>query len=331
MKVLHTIFLWLFFVISLFFSSFVNANLQWSATQLSNWIKLDWNAVDGVDLYRIDYWNTSWNYTDSVDFLEETSYTFTNLPWSSLYYFSIVWYDNLWREWFRSPEITSATSSSWPLFVVESKMVDEDKVELTFSNNISTTSWSDFIIESVSNSNDFYDAIETQINSLDSKKIIITLDWKPKVWDEYKIVVLSILDEFNQNIQFWVDSETVFTAISNFDLNYLNSDAYFWNNSVDVWNNNQVTDLVEQNNNSNTWTNQSSVNENNLQLNSADENVIIPTNVWVEINSEDVNSNLLNVASENDRLPQTWPAELLLLILALIFGSFIFLNRYKRA
>jgi len=331
MKVLHTIFLWIFFVISLSFSSLVGANLQWTATQLPNWIKLDWNRVDWVDLYRIDYWNTSWSYTDSVDFLEENSYTFTNLPWSSVYYFSIVWYDNLWREWFRSPEITSATSSSWPLFVIESKMVDKNILELTFSNNISTTSWADFIIESVSNSNDFYDVVETQINSIDSKKIIITLDWNPKVWNEYKVVVLSILDEFNQNIQFWVDSETIFTAISNFDTNYLNSDAYFWNSSVDFWNNNQNNSLVNENNNSNTWSNQNILNENELQLNSADENIMIPTNVWVELTSEDVNSNLLNVASDSDRLPQTWPAEILLLILALIFGWFIFLNRYRKA
>lgn len=315
MKVFNSIFLWIFFIILLSVSSLVKANLQWNATQLSNWIKLDWNAVEWVDLYRIDYWNASWNYTDSVDFLEETTYTFTNLSGSSVYYFSIVWYDNLWREWFRSPEITSSTSSSWPLFVVESKMVDENKVELTFSNNISTTEWSDFITESVSNSNDFYDVIETQINSIDSKKIIITLDWKPTVWNDYKVVVLSILDEFNQNIQFWVDSETVFTATSSFDLDYLNSGSYFWNDQ------NNVSNVQDETVNT----------ENNLQLNSASEDIIVPTNVWAEINAEDINSNLLNVASENDRLPQTWPAEILILILAMIFGTFIFLNRYKRA
>jgi hypothetical protein len=55
-------------------------------------------------------------------------------------------------------------------------LVDKNKIELTFSNKISTVEDSDFIVESLKNSNDYFNFIDVALNPDSSNKVILTLD-----------------------------------------------------------------------------------------------------------------------------------------------------------
>jgi len=270
----------------------------------SSGLVFDWEASDGSEMYRIDYGKASWIVDDSVDFLSDTTYTFTDLEDNTSYYFSLVWYDEWGNQAFKSNELMATTlewlgessnatdEALWLFFVEESRMIGENEIELTFSNPVKQEESENrkFKVEWVNNPNDYFEVLDSFVKESNNNTLILTLDWIPQEWEEYKVIVLSTKDINDQNIEFWVDSETVFEWLSIDDIQY-------------------------------------EVNEDNLSLNSAWDEA---SNVWVEVNSEDIDNNVINVAQSNDRLPQTWPAQTLLVLMSLLFWTLIFYNRFKK-
>ncbi len=285
----------------LFSQANADSNFRVSSNDSSGLV-FDWEASDWSEMYRIDYWKESWIVEDSIDFLSDTTYTFTDLESNTSYYFSLVWYDEWGNQAFKSNELKANTlewlSTSWNqenlglFFVEQSKMIWENEIELTFSNPIKDEDKENrkFKVEWVENPNDYFEVLDSFIKETDNKTLILTLDGIPKKWEQYKIIVLSTKDINDQNIEFWVDSETVFEWVDISDIQY-------------------------------------EVNEDELSLNSAWDEA---SNVWVEVNSEDINNNVISVAQSNERLPQTWPAQTLLVFLSLLFWSLILFNRFKK-
>ncbi len=309
--------LYIFLAPLIAFSFIVSASANLQLTTSSNdseGLILEWEESEEAEMYRIDYWQSSWVYEDSVDFLSETSYTFSELEPDTTYYFSLVWYDDWWNESLKSDEL-SVTTLQWSsnasntqedlgdFYIEDSKMVWPEKVQITFSNPIKDESSDNrkFKIEWVEDTNDFYEVIESEINQNDENSLILTLDGSPTEWVEYKIVVLSTNDVNDQNIEFWVDSETVFVW------------ELIEEDELDI----SVEEEVEVDLNS-AWEEENVVEEN-------------ANNAGSELDSEEVDSNLLNVAETNENLPQTWPTQIVLVFLAMIFWSIIFFHKFRRS
>lgn len=302
--------------VSLFSFSQVNAesNLDVVSND-SEWLTLGWDSVEGADFYQIDYWTESWNYTEIEEFIFNTSHTFTDLDPSTTYYFSLTWKDEWENQVFKEDEfsITTSSDSIWSdndsstnnneqemsLFMVESsEMVWENEIELVFSNPLKDESHDDrkFKVEWVENPNDYFEVVDSYIKEDEDNILVLTLDWTPSIWTEYKVIVLSTKDINNQSIEYWVDSETVFEWIDASEIQVVEEDK-----------------------------------EDEVELNAAwAEPSEETSNAWAEVDADTVNSNLINVADSNERLPQTWPTQTFIVLLSLLFWALIFYNRFKK-
>lgn len=271
-----------------------------AATTKSTSVDFTWEAVDKVFIYKINYWVDSSKdvaYDKNTDFIDSTSYTLFDLtPWTS-YYLTLVWYDELWNESYKSNEImvTTPWSDSWKskaLVLEDANLVWKNKVELSFSNEINELSAEEreFRIENIKDTNDILEVLESEVSKTNKKNLILTLDKEVAIWNEYKIVVLNIRDVLNQNIEFWVDSEATFvwTEIDETmpDLNAASEEEPVW---VDNW-----------------------------ELG------------WVDLNSADVDPSVLTEAEDTKNLPKTWPEQVLIFILAFVLSGVIFVYRFRR-
>jgi len=275
--------------------SSVSAEFKASSTKSTS-VDFTWEAVDNVFIYKIDYGTKSSkdaSYDKKTDFIDSTSYTIFDLTPGTNYYLSLVWYDELWKETYKSSEIKVTTpwsdsKTTNALFLEDANLVWLDKVELTFSNEINELSAEEreFKIENVKNSNDILEVLETEVSKTNKKNLILTLDKEPTIWEEYKIVVLNIRDVFNQNIEFGVDSEATF-----------------------IW--------VE-------------IDEENIDLNSAEEVVDNWDLAWVDLNAADVEPSVLSEADETEKLPKTGPEQILIFILAFVITGIVFVYRFRR-
>lgn len=285
----------------LFIFNSVSAEFQ-STNIKSDSIDLSWDTVKDVFIYRVSYGNDSssvLDYDKITDYIDKTTTTVFDLtPWTK-YYFTVVWFDDLWNEKYKSSEISATTSWSWTqnnsLYLEDSNMVWLDKIELTFSNEINDLSAEEreFRIENIADSNDVLNVLESEVSQTNKKNLVLTLDKEPKIWSEYKVIVLNIRDIYNQNIEFWVDSEATFIWVE-INEESINLNSASWVDLNSAW-----------------W----------IDLNSA---------WWVDLNSADVNSNVLNTADNTSKLPQTWPEEILFFILAFIVSGMIFAYRFKK-
>lgn len=297
--------------VSLF--SFVQVNAESNLSVVSNdseWLTLEWDSVESSDFYQIDYWTESWNYSEKEEFIFDTNHTFTELEPNTTYYFSLTWKDEWENQIFKEDELSVTTSESvsssdnsndsntneeeLSLFLVESsEMVWEDKIELVFSNPLKDESHDDrkFKVEWLENPNDYFEVVDSYIKEDENKTLVLTLDWTPSAWEEYKVIVLSTKDINDQSIEYWVDSETVFEWVD-------------------------ASIFQEQ--------------EEEIELNSAWEEPTETSNAWAEVDSDTVDNNLLNVADSNEKLPQTWPTQTFIVLLSLLFWALILFNRFKK-
>ncbi len=271
-----------------------------AATTKSTSVDFTWEAVDKVFIYKINYWVDSSKdvaYDKNTDFIDSTSYTLFDLtPWTS-YYLTLVWYDELWNESYKSNEImvTTPWSDSWKskaLVLEDANLVWKNKVELSFSNEINELSAEEreFRIENIKDTNDILEVLESEVSKTNKKNLILTLDKEVVIWNEYKIVVLNIRDVLNQNIEFWVDSEATF-----------------------VW-----SEIDETMPDLNAATEEEAVEGDNWELG------------WVDLNAADVDPSVLTEAEDTKNLPKTWPEQVLIFILAFVLSWVIFVYRFRR-
>jgi len=310
------------------FSIFNVYSAEWdkdinSSNITSDWVELSWTWVENIFYYKINYWVSAWDlkneYTDLIDW---TSYQFDWLLENTTYYFSVLGYDELWNEWFLSNELSINTLSKEvenmeSFYLEDATLVWKNKVELLFSSPLDLTEWAEreFNVENISNINDYYDVVSTEVVKTDEKKLIIELDWEPSVWEEYKVVVLAIKDKFNQNIENWVDLDATFIWIEIAET----AEVDEWFNSADEETNNNNEETTEINN------------EVSIEWN---EEIMVEENGWiwgVELSAADVENNVLNVAEENSKLPKTGPEQLLIFILAFILSALVFVFKFKKA
>lgn len=281
-----------------------NVNAEFKTTEKkSNSASFSWSAVENALIYKIDFGTSSTALDKSTDYIDSLTYTvFDLIPWTQ-YYFSLVWYDENANEIYKSEQITVTTpgsDASSPLSLEDAKMVWPNKVELSFSNDINDLSAEqrEFRIENIKDTNDILEVTETEVSKTNKKNLVITLDKEPVIWTEYKIIVLSIRDIYNQNIEFWVDSEATFLWV-------------------------EIDEIIPELN--------SAENEPTVEVSS--EELKWPTwdLAWVDLNSAWVDPSVLTEATDASKLPQTWPESILVLLLAIIFSWIVFAYRFRKS
>lgn len=301
------------FIFSFLFSSFVFADESLELKSSSNsFLELEWDSNSDVFMYDIKYWQeslsgTTKNYPKSSDLFEENTYKLEWLEKDLEYFWVIYGYNSNWEIVYESWEFSYFTKEIDILYVLSSKNISKNEVEISFSNEISSenTNQIELRIEETNNQESYFDSIWTVVNPDDNKNIIVLLDRDLEVWVEYKIIVLSIKDIFGQTIEFWVNSET----------------SFFWKNVEE-----KIKEelIIEEEN---------EIIEKELIIEEKEELEEInnePNNVWIELNSADVAEDLVSLSEKNEELPTTWPEHILLFILAILFSSLVFVYKFKK-
>lgn len=316
------------YILVLVFWFFVNSHLfaaeDWFKVEEVIWnsIKLSWNSNSEVPYNQVFYWENSssnWVYPNETDILDGLStITIDKLKANSDYYFYLVWFSADWEKVLNSSEITAktkeSTNSSW-FKLNDAYQVWENTIRLTFSNDLllsQTGSDLSFKIESVSNPSDYFDIVTFEIPENETNNLVLTLNWKPKVSSEYKVIALSVLDENKNNIEYGVDSEATF-----------------------VWIN---LDSVKKELDS-AWTTDSNTNTQEPTKKSEEKSIektTVKPNKWnlkkngEDLKETDIKKDVEGVSKNKTDLPKTWPEYLILLFLALIIWTIFFIPKYKK-
>ncbi|MDD2907093.1 MAG: fibronectin type III domain-containing protein [Candidatus Gracilibacteria bacterium] len=312
-------------VFFIFGASSVSADFKATSIKSDN-IDFSWTAVKDVFIYKINYGNDSSTvvkYDKVSDTVNSTSYKVFDLTPGTKYYFTLVGFDDLGKENYKSEEISVTTLGKGEvnnlLYLEDSNMVGIDKVELTFSNEINDLSAEEreFRVENVLNSNDILEVLSSEVSKTNKKNLVLTLDKEPVIGEQYKVTVLNIRDIYNQNIEFGVDSEATFIGTKLDENNNILNSA-----------NNQTSNNQDLNANTNSGN----------MLNSTDSGVVVtsenssnPGNLGgMDLNSADINGSVLGVSDEASKLPKTGPEEILIFILAFIVSGIIFAYRFRK-
>lgn len=343
--------IFIFFVL-IFSFSVTNADFKDSKVSSDN-VEFSWEPIENVFIYKILYWldsSTNIAYDKESDYIENNSYILYDLVAETKYYFTLVWYDEMGKEIYKSSEISISTKSKSEtinydsLFIEDAIQVSKNKVELMFSNEISdlTNYEREFKIENVKNSNEIFEVIETSISIKDKKNLLITLDKEPIIGQEYKIIVLNIRDIYEQNIEFWVNSEATFKWVeiteeqeqeleSDFTKDYVSLSPDNTNSNGNWSNSNNWNTLVITNVEDDKIVEENPVNWEDIIKNETEINTIESWNLaWIELNSADVLNNVLAEADDTSKLPATWPEQAIFLIIALILTWVLFAYKFRK-
>jgi len=187
-----------------------------------NSINLSWEPVEWAYMYYVSYWKISWSaadYENVSDFVEGTWTVISWLEKGSTYYFSVTTLDEWGDESTFSEEVV-IDINEWgtvedvnTLFSLESiRMIDSTEIELTFTNNLDSTEWTEreFSIYNKSDKLDSIWVISTELVEDNNKKLILLLDTELVEWVEYEIVVIAVKNKLKQNIKSWIDSIDTF-------------------------------------------------------------------------------------------------------------------------
>lgn len=291
------------------------SNLE-TISKTNSSVDLKWDLVEGASMYTVYYWTESGfdsYYQEITDFTEDNTLTVENLEeWT--YYFSVVAYDSVWEESSYSNElmidinsVEETTNQSFETtdivvdqtvdFVLESiEQTAYNKLVLTFSQELDNSEEAvrEFKIINKADSFDSFDVILSEIDEEDAKKVELTLDRDTTIWNEYELVVIAINNTNWENIESGIDSvETFVTA--------------------------EIEEVVE---------------EEVIELNSAAEEAPKEEVAWPtgeNIDPETIEKTTLVVAENTEKLPQTWPEHILMLILSIVLWALVFVFKFKKA
>lgn len=319
MRLIFKLFVTFFFSIALAFNSYaVDAPSNFKVESVwDNSIDLSWDLVDNAWFYNVYYGKNSNDYDMYTDVIEGGSTTINNLENGVTYYFVVTSIDEVWEESLNSKElmanISNSEEDSWNIFSFDSiSAISNNELELGFSLPLdsSESSLREFKVKNKNDSLDSFYVVENKINNNDKSKLKITLDRDLEAGSQYEIIVVSLTSSDGKNIESGIDNMKVF----NFSWE-LNNDISGYSESVDINNSTENQDLEKVE---------------NIELNSAEEKVNQEWPSWELISNDEINNTVLWASTSNEKLPQTWPEHIFMLILSIILGALIFIFRYKK-
>ena len=308
---------WLF-IFTIYNSFAIDAPLNLKVDSINDTtVDLSWDNVDNWYMYYISYWKNSWgSYDNQTDYLESNTWTVSWLEAWNTYYFVVKALDENWDESNYSNEV-SADIPEENVFSLESVVANNKKqIELTFSRELDSSTWSvrEFKVYEKSDNINLYDVLSTELDKNNSTKLILNLDRDLENKIEYEVVVIAIKDKNGNNIESWINSIESFVVDEN---NFITTES--WPVLSDIWavldeNLNSASEIWTTEK-SNTWTT-INTNENEPDSTTLSNNDLEKTTLWA--------------AAKNDKLPKTWPEEILLLVLSIILWALVFVFKYKK-
>lgn len=292
----------------------------------SDSVKLSWDKDEKADYYQINYWEkptASSKPTWQTETLQTTS---TEITWltGTKYYFSLVWMNSDGWEIFKSKDLevnlADDTKTSSDVFsITKSKLVEKNVLEITFSKNLDSKKLEDaeFKIEAVNDSSDYLKVKSVKAVAWDSKTVRVEFDWTPTDKVEYKVVVLAIFDEKWSNIKFWVDSETKFVW------GELDKEVVVTNTKAD---DSKATDTKKEDLNS-AWPSTWKTEEQTKTEDKTEKTTTKKELKWESWKKEDTGKNVEAISENKEKLPQTWPETIIIIVVALLATAWFFALR----
>lgn len=288
----------------------------------TNSVKLSWEKDSKASYYQINYWTNpspDWKQSSQTEIIEWTSYDISSLKSWTKYFFNLVWYDSNWAEVFKSNDlevsIDEDMSSTDTFSITETKLVEKNILELSFSKDLDEKKLeqAEFKVEAISDTSDYLKVKWVKLSSSSKKSIFLEFDWEPTDKVEYKVVVLAIFDDKWNNIKFWVDSETKFVWWEIYqEINDIKEAKEVDVKLDSAWPSSNETKKDE---------------ENKTNLDNKPKKQL----TWESWTKEDTGKNVESLSENKEKLPQTWPEMIILLIIAFAMAMWIFILKNKKA
>lgn len=273
-------------------------------------VSFSWTKDEKTPYFEIHYWeksSTDGTYAKQTDIIEKYNFDVKWLESNKTYYFALVWYSKEWKKSFTTKEISQKIWSDGKSAGFSLKKIvqtGKKEITLTFSEEISTkkdTKQNRFKVESVANPSDYFEVVENKIDEKDPKSLVLTLDSEPKIGSEYKVIVISVEDKNGNNIEYGVDSENTFTWINVTELNAAGP-------ALTKTEKPAKTEPVKQ----------------------EPKPTASATKSGKDLKASELKKDIKWTSEKTEDLPKTWPAHILLLLIALIVSWIVFLPKYLK-
>jgi len=334
---------WIWFLLFIFTIFSVNALvLEWDIKldeATTDSLKISWNEVDWAIGYFV-YYDTQSHFEDknyantTDDMVESTGTTLENLDSNTTYYIALKVVDWEWNEWDFSKEYSFSTLK-WEeknLSIENIKVIDSKNLEVTFNSEIDSSKDIEFKIEEKNNNLN-----EVNIaNTLAEGNIVkISLNNELESNKDYTLTVISLTWVNWETIEEGVNGVIDFNSGELIDLNSAEeenpqntsawtSDDNITENPEDTTNN--ITENPEDTaNNASVEEVENTTQNSTEELNSAGPSVEPKSTAlsWANLTNEQIKKTSELAAKKIKKLPQTGPAEWLLIIAALILAFWI--------
>ena len=218
--------------------------------------------------------------------------------------------------------VSAATTNSWASnsWTLTQPQVDQFKLNwvnviydnellLNFNHELYSQTWVPIEIN-INDKENSLNTINIDTNTVSWSTLDVKLKTPLLTNHKYEVVVIQLFDINLSTIWQWVNASSVFTTPATFDIRPTISDTNSWS--------------------SNSWTNIDLNSAADVNLNSIFKDVI-PTEKTKPTESTTNNTaNTFNTAKNSKKLPTTWPAEWLLLAIALFFSLVYFTFKTRR-
>lgn len=375
----------LVFGISTFSVFAINSPINIVASNISesSWL-LSWDASEDALGYNIYYSTTSpieLLTAEKKEYINNSEVMLDNLSANTQYYYMVSAFDSeglqsdfseeytFLTEWTSSEEseenIEFNSAGDFKLSSIE--VLAQNQISLSFTALLENSEYSERIFKVVEKNDELlqYSIKESILDESNQNKVIVTFEEILPVNTEFKLTVISILDETGRNLESWIESFENF-IIEEEKLNYVFSEeqggiiiinddntttlidndettTQTWSASGQYWDLNQEKNSEGDNSNqssSDYWVwfdSENEIDEDNSVTdtnpewsNTEDEWNTSSELEWKNIDSEDVAIDLLSAGQEAEVLPTTWPEHIFMLILALVFGAMTFVFKFKK-
>lgn len=233
--------------------------------------------------------------------------------------------------WFAESELDNLEDFK----IVETQVLNFKQIYVTFNQNILEEEGvvRDFKLTNKDDSWDELYTVNAELDEFNKKMLLLTFDNEAQANWVYELLVINLLDEFWRNIESWINSIATVQMpneiIEEIDLNSTDNeepiieDTFTWTVNVEVeWNEveNDINVEVE-------W------NEVNVDIewNEVENNIELELNSWEDVWEDFVIKNIESESKDIENLPETWPANLFIFILASILWLLIFVFRFKKS
>ena len=273
-------------------------------------LSVDWEDVSGALGYYIYYSKETWipdGYSfEWIDLIESSETVLENLDADTDYYIALTVVDDNGNESQYSPEAFYTTSnnseqtSALSSFAVESVVVlSANTLEITFSSGLDTTenATREFKLTEKDSGSEV-SIVNSSLIEGNTSKVAATTEVSLIEEKDYNLTILSIQDSEGNNIEAGIDGITTF--------------------SVPRWSTTSYEEITE-------------VPEVTVDLVDEEDNDL--NAAWVEItdskagqsiSDEEITKTAEMAAKDNEELPETGPETILLLLLAIILGGWLF-------